>query len=83
MANKHYHVFDGSGARIGPVIEVPVDATNEELLTELLATHSTELPELESNETIRVVGQGQIVSVFGDTDQICLLVMLPGLEQPD
>lgn len=77
MANKHYHVFRGDGSRVGPVIELPDDATEEALLTELLQTHSEDLPELGTSETIRCVLQGQTMSVYGDDEQICTLVILP------
>jgi hypothetical protein len=77
MANKHYHVFNDSGSRVGPVIELPDDASDEDLLTELLATHADDLPELQANDTIRFVRRGQTMSVYGDVDQICTLVILP------
>jgi hypothetical protein len=77
MANKHYHVFDGSGSRVGPVIELPAEAGEEELLTELLTTHAEDLPELQAQETIRIVGHGQTMTVYGDAAHICTLVILP------
>jgi hypothetical protein len=77
MANKHYHVFDGSGLRVGAVLELPSDATEEDVLTELLVTHAEELPALNKTEAIRFVGAGQTVNVYGDDDQICMLVILP------
>lgn len=74
MNNKHYHVFDASGTRVGPVLEVPADATDEDVMTELLSTHSEVLPALVTSEPIRYLSRGQTFDVYGTDDHICMLV---------
>jgi sporulation protein YlmC with PRC-barrel domain len=74
MMTKHYHVFDATGTRVGPVLEVPADATDEEVMTELLSTHSEVLPALVTADPIRFLSRGQTFDVYGPDDQICMLV---------
>lgn len=74
MNYKHYHVFNAAGTRVGPVLEVPADATDEEVMTELLSTHAEALPALVTSDPIRFLSRGQTLDVYGPDDQICMLV---------
>lgn len=74
MNYKHYHVFDATGARVGPVLELPAEATDEEVMTELLSTHAEILPALVTSDPIRFLSRGQTFDVYGPDDHICMLV---------
>jgi hypothetical protein len=74
LNNKHYHVFDAAGARVEPVLEVPADATDEEVMIELLSTHAEVLPALATADPIRFLSRGQTFDVYGPDDHICMLV---------
>ncbi len=74
MNYKHYHVFDATGARVDPVLELPVDATDEEVMTELLSTHAERLPALVTSDSIRFLARGQTFDIYTSDDHICMLV---------